>query len=74
MKQHLDLNILFSTEEEDEFFGFENLVVNDHNSQEELTALFSTDNIEDEFHGFETPNNLDLIFLSDSEEDEFFGF
>ena len=56
------------------FVGFENLVVNDHNSQEELTALFSTDNIGDEFHGFETPNNLDLIFLSDSEEDEFFGF
>ena len=72
--EQLDLNILFSTEEEDEFFGFENLVVNNNNSQEELIALFSTDNIEDEFHGFDTPNNLELIFLSDSEEGEFLGF
>ena len=42
-----------------------------------LRAFFSTDDVEEEFHGFETSVNLEQIFLSDKscDDDEvFIGF
>ena len=71
----LDLNILFSNDEEGEFFGFENPVVKNYNSRDDLNVIFATDNIEEEFYGFDVSNNLELLFLTDdSAEEEFLGF
>ena len=73
----LDLKNLFSTEEEGEFLGFENFDSPENSNYNELRALFSTDDVEEEFHGFETSVNLEQIFLSDKscDDDEvFIGF
>ena len=74
----LDLNTLFSTDEEGEFFGFENTVANSQNTSQghELRTIFETDDTDDEFYGF-FPNHtsLELVFFSDSSEnEEFLGF
>ena len=73
----LDLKTLFSTEEEGEFLGFENFATSENSNYNELRALFSTDNIEEEFHGFEASADLEQFFLSDKscDDDEvFIGF
>ena len=71
---NFDLQTLFSTEEEGEFFGFENLNENLTTSTNELGSR-SASNEEHEFVSLETTVNLSSIFFSENSlNGTFFGF
>ena len=66
-----ELEELFQTDDESEFYGFD---VSENVLQPELSELFQTDNEESDFNDFDITPDLDTLFLSENESEGFFGF